>query len=122
MVSCGQAVRSGGKPPRTRSGHVRPTLGRAGAPSAHGACSLVAKKFFVTAETYPMSDGWTGANSLRTTIGGSGCRPPGVAVQGEGAAAQVAAAVRGFNALAPDAPGRPDLLIVARGGGSIEDL
>lgn len=45
-----------------------------------------------------------------------------VAVQGEGAAAQVAAAVRGFNALAPDAPGRPDLLIVARGGGSIEDL
>src|SRR5918998_332031 len=41
-----------------------------------------------------------------------------VAVQGEGAAAQVTAAVRGFNAL----PDRPDLLIVARGGGSIEDL
>ena len=41
-----------------------------------------------------------------------------VAVQGEGAAAQVAAAVRGFNAMV--AP--PDLLIVARGGGSIEDL
>jgi exodeoxyribonuclease VII large subunit len=41
-----------------------------------------------------------------------------VAVQGEGAAAQVAAAVRGF-AQMPDAP---DLLIVARGGGSIEDL
>lgn len=41
-----------------------------------------------------------------------------VPVQGEGAAAQVAAAVSGFNALAE----RPDLLIVARGGGSIEDL
>jgi len=41
-----------------------------------------------------------------------------VAVQGEGAAAQVAAAVRGFAAL----PEPPDLIIVARGGGSIEDL
>ncbi|MFD2233394.1 exodeoxyribonuclease VII large subunit [Phaeospirillum tilakii] len=46
-----------------------------------------------------------------------------VAVQGEGAAAQVAAAIRGFNALPPDgAVPRPDLLIVARGGGSLEDL
>jgi exodeoxyribonuclease VII large subunit len=46
-----------------------------------------------------------------------------VQVQGEGAAAQVAAAVRGFNALSADGPvERPDLLIVARGGGSIEDL
>jgi exodeoxyribonuclease VII large subunit len=46
-----------------------------------------------------------------------------VLVQGEGAAAQVAAAVRGFNELAPGGPiSRPDLLIVARGGGSIEDL
>ena len=46
-----------------------------------------------------------------------------VLVQGEGAAEQVARAVRGFNAL-PDggAIPRPDLLIVARGGGSIEDL
>ena len=41
-----------------------------------------------------------------------------VAVQGEGAATQVAAAVRGFDAMAE----RPDLVIVARGGGSIEDL
>jgi exodeoxyribonuclease VII large subunit len=41
-----------------------------------------------------------------------------VPVQGEGAAAQVAAAVTGFAAL----PEPPDLLIVARGGGSIEDL
>jgi len=46
-----------------------------------------------------------------------------VAVQGEGAAAQVAAAIAGFNALRPDgAVPRPDLLIVARGGGSLEDL
>jgi exodeoxyribonuclease VII large subunit len=46
-----------------------------------------------------------------------------VKVQGEGAAEEVAAAIRGFNALAPDdAIPRPDLLIVARGGGSIEDL
>ena len=41
-----------------------------------------------------------------------------VAVQGEGAAAQIAAAVRGFDSMAV----KPDLLIVARGGGSIEDL
>jgi len=41
-----------------------------------------------------------------------------VAVQGEGAAAQVAAAVKGFAAL----PEPPELIIVARGGGSIEDL
>lgn len=46
-----------------------------------------------------------------------------VAVQGEGAAEQVAAAIRGFNALLPDGdPRRPELLIVARGGGSLEDL
>ncbi len=46
-----------------------------------------------------------------------------VAVQGERAAAEVAAAIRGFNAIQPGGPlPRPDLLIVARGGGSIEDL
>ena len=46
-----------------------------------------------------------------------------VLVQGEGAAAQVAAAIRGFDALEPGGPiPRPDLVIVARGGGSIEDL
>ncbi len=46
-----------------------------------------------------------------------------VAVQGEAAAAQVAAAVTGFNALvAGGRVPRPDLLIVARGGGSVEDL
>lgn len=43
-------------------------------------------------------------------------------VQGEGAAAQVAAAIRGFNALPVVGGARPDLLIVARGGGSLEDL
>jgi exodeoxyribonuclease VII large subunit len=46
-----------------------------------------------------------------------------VAVQGEGAAQQVAAAIHGFNRLEPEGPvPRPDLLIVARGGGSLEDL
>ena len=46
-----------------------------------------------------------------------------VAVQGEACAPQVAAAIEGFNALTPGgALPRPDLLIVARGGGSIEDL
>jgi exodeoxyribonuclease VII large subunit len=44
-----------------------------------------------------------------------------VAVQGEKAAAEIAAAISGFNAANPAFP-RPDLLIVARGGGSIEDL
>lgn len=46
-----------------------------------------------------------------------------VAVQGEQAAAQVAAAIAGFNRLNPAGRvPRPDLLIVARGGGSLEDL
>lgn len=46
-----------------------------------------------------------------------------VLVQGDGAAAQVAGAIRGFDAIAPGGPvPRPDLVIVARGGGSIEDL
>src|SRR6185312_3655915 len=46
-----------------------------------------------------------------------------VAVQGEGAAEQVAAAIDGFNKLTPGGRvPRPDLLIVARGGGSLEDL
>lgn len=46
-----------------------------------------------------------------------------VMVQGQGSAAQVAAAVRGFSAMQPGGPvPRPDLVIVARGGGSIEDL
>ncbi|WP_315811155.1 MULTISPECIES: exodeoxyribonuclease VII large subunit [unclassified Bradyrhizobium] len=46
-----------------------------------------------------------------------------VKVQGEGSAEQVAAAIRGFNDLPQDGPiPRPDVLIVARGGGSLEDL
>ena len=46
-----------------------------------------------------------------------------VAVQGEAAPAQIAAAIEGFNRLAVGgAVPRPDLIIVARGGGSLEDL
>jgi len=46
-----------------------------------------------------------------------------VKVQGEGSAEQVAAAIRGFNGLAAGGRiPRPDVLIVARGGGSLEDL
>jgi exodeoxyribonuclease VII large subunit len=45
-----------------------------------------------------------------------------VRVQGEGAAEEIAAAIRGFNELGDGVIPRPDLLIVARGGGSIEDL
>lgn len=44
-------------------------------------------------------------------------------VQGETSAAEVAAAIAGFNAIEPSGSmARPDLLIVARGGGSLEDL
>lgn len=44
-------------------------------------------------------------------------------VQGEKAAAEVEAGIRGFNAMTPGGPiPRPDVIIVARGGGSIEDL
>ena len=46
-----------------------------------------------------------------------------VAVQGERCAPEVTRAIQGFNAMAPGgAMPRPDLIIVARGGGSIEDL
>ncbi len=46
-----------------------------------------------------------------------------VPVQGEGASAKIAAAIRGFAAVGEGSPiPRPDLLIIARGGGSIEDL
>ncbi|MBX9931746.1 MAG: exodeoxyribonuclease VII large subunit [Methylobacterium sp.] len=46
-----------------------------------------------------------------------------VRVQGEGAAEEIAAAIRGFDAIERGGRiPRPDVLIVARGGGSIEDL
>ena len=49
-----------------------------------------------------------------------------VKVQGEGSAVEIAAAIEGFNALPERGdsiqPPRPDLIIVARGGGSLEDL
>lgn len=46
-----------------------------------------------------------------------------VLVQGQGAAEQISAAIRGFSELSPGGPvARPDVVIVARGGGSIEDL
>ncbi len=46
-----------------------------------------------------------------------------VAVQGEGAAEDITAAIRGFNRLKRKGKvPRPDVLIVARGGGSLEDL
>lgn len=41
-----------------------------------------------------------------------------VKVQGDGAAEEIAAAIRGFNAMND----KPDILIVGRGGGSLEDL
>ena len=44
-------------------------------------------------------------------------------VQGEGAAEKVAAAIKGFNDLTKKSSvRRPDVIIVARGGGSLEDL
>jgi len=46
-----------------------------------------------------------------------------VPVQGQGAAEQIAAAIRGFDSIAPGGKvPRPDVVIVARGGGSLEDL
>ena len=46
-----------------------------------------------------------------------------VLVQGEGSAAQISRAINGFSAMPQDGPAtRPDLVIVARGGGSSEDL
>lgn len=45
-----------------------------------------------------------------------------VNVQGKGADAQITQAINGFNQLDGETLSRPDLLIVARGGGSLEDL
>jgi exodeoxyribonuclease VII large subunit len=65
-------------------------------------------------------------HDIRTTIARRFPRPilvwP-VPVQGEGSAAKIAAAIAGFDAIQPGgAVPRPDVLIVARGGGSLEDL
>lgn len=43
-------------------------------------------------------------------------------VQGDGAAEKIASAIAGFNSLPENGIPRPDVLIVARGGGSLEDL
>jgi exodeoxyribonuclease VII large subunit len=45
-----------------------------------------------------------------------------VAVQGDKAAAEIVAAIAGFNAFGSGKLPKPDVIIVARGGGSIEDL
>jgi exodeoxyribonuclease VII large subunit len=65
-------------------------------------------------------------HDIRTTIARRFPRPlliwP-VPVQGEDAAARIAAAIDGFDAIEPGGPiPRPDVIIVARGGGSLEDL
>ena len=69
-------------------------------------------------------------HDIRTTVARRFPRPillwP-VPVQGEGAAIRIAAAIAGFDALPPNGPlggpiPRPDVVIVARGGGSLEDL
>jgi exodeoxyribonuclease VII large subunit len=63
---------------------------------------------------------------IRTTLARRFPRPVllwPVAVQGQGAAEQIAAAIEGFGRLPLTGPlRRPDVLIVARGGGSLEDL
>jgi len=45
-----------------------------------------------------------------------------VMVQGEGAAKTITEAVKKFNLIPDDSDNRPDILIIARGGGSLEDL
>ncbi len=62
---------------------------------------------------------------IRTTIARRFPRPVllwPVPVQGEGAAERIARAIAAFSALPQGDPLRPDVLIVARGGGSLEDL
>lgn len=65
-------------------------------------------------------------HDIRTTISRRFPRPVllwPVPVQGEGAAERIAAAIAGFDALPVEGPlPRPCVLIVARGGGSLEDL
>jgi exodeoxyribonuclease VII large subunit len=64
-------------------------------------------------------------HDIQTTIARRFARPillyP-VPVQGEGAAEKIAAAIAAMDTLPRDGIPRPDVLIVARGGGSLEDL
>jgi exodeoxyribonuclease VII large subunit len=72
------------------------------------------------------SEGGAVLHDIWTTIARRFPRPVllwPVPVQGEGAALRIAAAIAGFDALDPGRViPRPDVLIVARGGGSLEDL
>ncbi|MFT8675290.1 MAG: exodeoxyribonuclease VII large subunit [Acetobacter sp.] len=65
-------------------------------------------------------------HDIRTTLSRRFPRPVlvwPVPVQGEGAPAQIVAAIAGFDRLDGTGPiPRPDVLIIARGGGSLEDL
>ena len=64
---------------RARLGPLRPSS----APLVLAVAPVGAGNFFVTAQTYPMSDGWTGTDSLRTTIGGCWVAPPRVGRAGQ---------------------------------------
>lgn len=94
---------------------------------------LQAEGLFATQRPLPKLPGVIGVvtsaqgavlQDIKTTIARRFPRPillwP-VPVQGEGAAEKIAAAIIGFNNLPADFP-QPDVLIVARGGGSLEDL
>ena len=64
-------------------------------------------------------------HDIQTTIARRFPRPIllwAVPVQGEGAAERIAEAIAGMDSLPTEGVGRPDVLIVARGGGSLEDL
>ena len=95
---------------------------------------LAAEGLFERRRPLPMLPGVVGVvtsaqgavlHDIQTTIARRFGRPillwP-VPVQGEGAAEKIAAAIAGFCGLPRDGVPRPDVLIVARGGGSLEDL
>jgi exodeoxyribonuclease VII large subunit len=95
---------------------------------------LAAEGLFQRRRTLPVLPGVVGVvtspsgavlHDIHTTIARRFGRPillwP-VRVQGEGAAEEIAAAIAGFGTLPRPGVPRPDVLIVARGGGSLEDL